>query len=367
MKQFAHLMHLGVVLTGWIATPPELGAQPQPASTEKPAIGTPKVVQADHSPNPAIIAAIEKGLKRIETGVGNYPKHRQCFSCHHQAMAVLSMTAAQRRGFPVDAELLKEQVAFSLRTFRNRTLIARGQGVGGDSTGVVYALHTFAAAEYPYDDTMAALVQYLLVRQRRDGAWPIPAFGDRPPTMGSLFTNTGLALSALKQHRPPQDAQGAAELQQRIDAACNKGRDWLLANQPATTEDRVFHLRGLVAAEVEPQHIEAARRQLLQEQRPDGSWAQLADMVGDAYATATVLVALRQAGLDTSQEAYQKGVTYLLESQQSDGAWIVQTRSRPLQRFFDNGDPGGKSQFISFAATNWAVLALLETIPPSRP
>jgi hypothetical protein len=34
-----------------------------------------------------------------------------------------------------------------------------------------------------------------------------------------------------------------------------------------------------------------------------------------------------------------------------------------LQLFFDNGDPGGKSQFISFAATGWAVLALLEQFP----
>src|SRR5262249_19065432 len=87
------------------------------------------------------------------------------------------------------------------------------------------------------------------------------------------------------------------------------------------------------------------------------------DMASDAYATGTVLVALRKAGLGVNHEAYQRGVKYLLESQQEDGAWIVQTRSRPLQLFFDNGDPGGKSQFISFAATNWAVLALLETIP----
>jgi len=54
-----------------------------------------------------------------------------------------------------------------------------------------------------------------------------------------------------------------------------------------------------------------------------------------------------------------------LDTQKEDGAWIVQTRARPLQLFFDNGDPGGKSQFISFAATNWAVLALLETVPPA--
>jgi N-acyl-D-amino-acid deacylase len=308
-------------------------------------------------------AAIGKGLKRVEQGASNYPKHRQCFSCHHQAMAVLSLASARQRGFPVDDEMLKQQVEFSLKTFRNKALIARGQGVGGDSTGVVYALHTFAAAGHPHDDTTAALVEYLLVKQRTDGSWPIAAFGDRPPTMGSLFTNAGLALFVLKKYSPPKGAAGAAALRERIDDAVTKGRAWLLANKPASTEDKVFHLRGLVDGGAGATAVDAARDRLLGEQLKDGSWAQLAGMSGDSYATATVLVALRRAAVDTSHEAYKTGVRYLLDTQTEDGAWIVQTRSRPLQRFFDNGDPGGKSQFISYAATNWAVMALLETIP----
>src|SRR5262249_32390278 len=149
----------------------------------------------------------------IETGVTNYPKHRQCFSCHHQAMAVLSMTAARRRGFAVDEDLFKKVVEFSAKTFRNKAQIAKGQGVGGDSTGVVYALHTFAAAGRPADDMTAALVEYLLVKQRKDGSWPIAAFGDRPPTMGSLFTNVGLAMYALKHYAPDKDAADAEDSQ----------------------------------------------------------------------------------------------------------------------------------------------------------
>ena len=125
--------------------------------------------RADDSQDRTVRTAIDKGLKRVEQGINSYPKHRQCFSCHHQAMAVLAMTGARQRGFTVDAELLQTQIDFSLKTFRNKTTIAQGKGVGGDSTGVVYVLHTFAAVERPYDDTTAALVEYLLVKQRKDG------------------------------------------------------------------------------------------------------------------------------------------------------------------------------------------------------
>ncbi len=313
-----------------------------------------------------IKAAVEKGLKRIETGAVNYPKHRQCFSCHHQAMSVLSTTVAKQRGFTVDDDLLKAQIEFSLKTFRNKEQIAKGQGVGGDSTSVVYILQTLAAACYPRDETTDALVEYLLVRQEKDGSWPIPGFGDRPPTMGSRFTIVGLAMSALKHYAPPADAEGVLDLQQRIDAAVARGRDWLQDAKPVSTEDRVFHLRGLVDTGAGDKAIEAAREALLKEQRKDGSWSQLPDMDGDAYATGTVLVALRRAGLDAKHEVYGRGVKYLLETQKEDGAWMVQTRAKPVQTYFDNGDPGGKSQFISFAATNWAVLALLEVLPEGK-
>src|SRR5438132_1295587 len=82
------------------------------------------------APDPAVKAAIEKGLARIEKGIINYPKHRQCFSCHHQAMAVFSMTSAEKRGFTIDGDLLKKQVDFSLKSFRHKSIIAKGQGVG---------------------------------------------------------------------------------------------------------------------------------------------------------------------------------------------------------------------------------------------
>ncbi|MCI0704643.1 MAG: hypothetical protein L0241_26610 [Planctomycetia bacterium] len=317
-------------------------------------------------PAPDVRVAVEKALKKVELGLTNYPKNRNCFSCHHHAMGVTSLTAAKKRGFSVDAEVVPKAIEFSLKTFRNKTVIAKGRGVGGDSTGVGYVLFMFDAVGRPYDDTTTALVDYLLVKQRKDGTWAIAFRGDRPPTMGSLFTNSGLAIGALKRHGPPKDMQDADERQKKIDSAIAKAREWLLANKPTSTEDKVFHLRGLVDSGAEMKDIEAAREGLLKDQLKDGSWAQLADMTGDAYATATALVALRYAGVAPTHNAYQKGVKYLLRTQREDGAWLVQTRTKPLQIYFDNGDVGGKSQFISFAATNWAILALLEVVPPDK-
>src|SRR5262249_47239471 len=42
------------------------------------------LVRADE-PADAVKAAVAKGLRLIEAGAASYPKHRDCFSCHHQA------------------------------------------------------------------------------------------------------------------------------------------------------------------------------------------------------------------------------------------------------------------------------------------
>jgi N-acyl-D-amino-acid deacylase len=317
------------------------------------------------TPADPVKAAIEKGLRRLEQGAASYVKNRQCFSCHHQATTILALTSARKRGFEIEPAKLQQQVDFTIATFRHkREQVAKGQAVPGGNTMSAYALFALDAAGHAADETTAALVDYLLARQKPDGSWP--AVTQRQPSEGSSFTNAALALRVLRQYGPAKDADGADERRARIDQAWTRGRDWLLKSQPSHTEDRAFRLRGLVTAEADAKEIADAKAALLKEQRDDGGWSQLADRSSDAYATGTVLLALRSAGLEASDPAYQKAVKYLLATQREDGAWIVETRSRPVQVFFDNGDPGGKSQFISFAATGWAVCALLETVPARR-
>ena len=306
-------------------------------------------------------AAVEKGLRRLEKGAANYVQRRQCFSCHHQATAMSALASAQARGFKVDRARLPEQVAFTLGAYRPKKAdILKGRAIPGGNTEAAYALFALERAGHRPDETTSLLVQYLVKRQRPDGSWP--ALAKRPPLEGSRFTNNALALRALKFYGPRAEG-GTAELRSKVEEAFRKGRAWLLASSPKDTEDRMYRLRGLVAAGADRKEIDEARAQLIKEQHADGSWSQLPGLEGDAYATAGVLLALREAGVAPRESVYQKGVKFLLATQKEDGSWFVPTRTRPFQVFFDNGDPHGKSQFISFAATGWAVLALLETFP----
>src|SRR5262249_55482967 len=151
-----------------------------------------------------------------------------------------------------------------------------GQAIDGANTTAAYALFALDGAGHPADATTAALVQFLLARQRPDGSWPAQA--NRPPLEGSLFVNAALSLRALRKYGPAKDAPGKKELRDRIEAAFRKGRAWLLEHTPATTEDKIFHLRGLLAAGAEKKEVAAAQARLLKEQRKDGSWSQLPDL-----------------------------------------------------------------------------------------
>jgi hypothetical protein len=51
-------------------------------------------------------------------------------------------------------------------------------------------------------------------------------------------------------------------------------------------------------------------------------------------------------------------MAFLLQSQREDGSWQVKTHSKPFQEYFETGFPHEKDQFISSAATGWAVAAL---------
>jgi hypothetical protein len=69
------------------------------------------------------------------------------------------------------------------------------------------------------------------------------------------------------------------------------------------------------------------------------------------------------AGVSVGRGSYQQGCRFLLKTVKADGSWLVTTRSKPIQTYFESGFPYKKSQFISICGTCWATLALVELIP----
>jgi N-acyl-D-amino-acid deacylase len=310
-----------------------------------------------------IAKAVSRGLAIVQKAAANYPKHRDCFSCHHQTLPMLAMVSARQHGVKSDTELLPAQAQFTHKSFENSiAALKKGKGVGGRAMTVGYAAWALLLAESKADDTTEALVEYLLQTQREEGHWTGQMC--RPPLEESYFTATVLALQAMKRYG--SDAQ-----KPQITIAMSLAKTWLASAPAKGQEDKAMRLWGLHEFGDQNEDVAAARIAVLKAQRPDGGWAQLDEMDSDAYATGQTMFILQATGLRVHEKAFRRGLDFLLKSQKPDGSWFVRSRSKPIQADFDNGDPHGKDQFISTPATAWATAALAAAIPatvkPSPP
>lgn len=313
---------------------------------------------ADDGPSTdAIRQAVEKSLPLLELGSKGSLEHRkQCFTCHNQGLPIQAITLARSRGLKIDTENLQTQIKFTADFLsRNKANYLMGRGQGGQIDTAGYALWALHNGGYQPDETTAAVAEYLLEFQKDLDHWQPQS--RRPPTEQSWFTSSYLALRGLKMF-------GTAEQQSRIAARTDQVRKWLMTAAPSDTEDRVFRLRALQLIGGAEAEVKLATQELLEAQRDDGGWIQLADMPSDPYATGTVLVALHQTGgIAADAPAYRKGLAYLISTQLPDGSWHVSTRSKPIQTYFESGYPHGKDQFISIAAAGWSTTALLLALP----
>lgn len=305
---------------------------------------------------PAIRAAVEKAIPLLEKGSGESTTKVKCFTCHNQAIPTFALSLARERGFTVNGDNLKKQVEVTLADLSSaREAYLKGQGQGGGVDRAGYALLTLERGQAKADDTTAAVTEYLLLKDQ-DG-WK--GNSNRPPSEASRFTTTALALRELRVF-------GTEAQQERITTRRAAARNWLLATTPGDTEDRAFRLMALKEAEATAGAMATAIVALRKSQREDGGWAQLDGMESDAYATGSVLTALRTAGVPAADPDYRRGVDYLLKTQLPDGSWYVKSRSKPFQPYYESGFPHGKDQFISIAASSWATAALVLALPTGK-
>ena len=125
-----------------------------------------------------------------------------------------------------------------------------------------------------------------------------------------------------------------------------------------------MQLLGLQWAGVSSRLTQDGLRQIQFAQNPDGGWSQTPNLASDAYATGQVLYTLHELGVAASSPAYQRGVEYLVRTQQYDGSWHVRSRAPKIQPYFESSFPYGPDQWISSMATSWAAIGLTYATPP---
>jgi hypothetical protein len=301
-------------------------------------------------------SAVEKALPLLRKGAAGHIENRTCFSCHNQGVPLLALATARERGFDVPEKELETQAKFITNVLEgHRRRFLRGQGPPGEVETTCYALLALDVAGTGPDATTAAAVEYLLLRDRGRDHWR--SLGPRPPSEGSHFMSTYLAIRGLQKY-------GLPEHKERIARRVETVRGWLVKTRGRDTEDRVFRLLGLKAAGAKDEEVRRAAKELADSQREDGGWGQLDRLDSDAYATGSALVALHLGGgMASDDPAYRRGLAFLLGTQREDGSWLVVSRSRPFQRYFESGFPHGRDQFISCAASGWAATALALALP----
>lgn len=312
--------------------------------------------------------AIQKSLDLLHKSGKTWMQNQTCFSCHHQPLPMLAFVKASNVGFEPAQGWRKEQADLTHRYFNERIkAMLAGNHIPGGAATTVYGLWALMLDGRPADDTTTAMVTYLLKIQgvtrldetpakeaKQISAWPISC--SRPPLNGSRVGNTVLALLGIKHY-------ATKEQQPAVVEAMKRATEWLRTAKLTSTEDLAWRIRGLHLLNGDPAELKEARALLVKQQHEDGGWGQEATMNSDAFATGQAMFALRESGTPQTDAKMQLATTWLLKNQLPDGSWLVKTRVKPVQPDYDNGDPHGKNQFISIAATSWATAALAQMLP----
>ena len=317
-----------------------------------------------------IRSAATRAVAIVQPGSTGFYKFMDCFSCHDHGLPMLTFRLARERGVPVDEAAASQVAAKGLLAKPDLSSLDRAVQdpmIVDPAASDGWALIAAHAAGVRPNLVTAVYARRVANWQRPDGHWP--TVDGRPPQSYSLFTTTAVALRAMQLYMP-------AQLGRETDERLARAKKWLLTAQPRDTEDFTFRLFGLYWAGATPGESSGAAHDLLALERPNGGWAELPHMEPDAYSTGEALVALHEAGgVAVTDPAWQKGLKYLLSTQEDGGSWHVRTRMvspAPVSPpYFETGFPYGHDQFLSTDATCWAAMALLlalpETAVPSVP
>jgi squalene-hopene/tetraprenyl-beta-curcumene cyclase len=307
-------------------------------------------------------------LDYMEQGALAWTAERQCVACHtNGSYMVVRPLLTPQLGPPQKAlhDFFVSTLAGELATDPADMRPER------DSTQAVYVAAGLAIWDAHVTHTLspetAQALDMMFKLQRADGDWTI-SDDNNPPLESNRFQLATVAARAVG------NAHGwlARQRGTPVEAKVNLLENYLRAERRLQGDyDRTdllwaaSELPGLLDAKRVQELIEIVSRH----QRSDGGWSirsfalpeewgkgnraeklraepELADPPSDGHMTGLAIIALRKAGIPSTDPRIQRGISWLLTNQRSSGRWWTRSLNRDGW------------QFISYSGTVYPLLAL---------
>lgn len=191
----------------------------------------------------ALQVAIERGDRRVGQGVDNYPNHRDCFSCHHQAVPLFAMSLQSPnlgvgQGIWGDQESRRDRIVeFSKKSLeRELATLKPEEELGGRGMTLGYALWTMGVSRSDWGKLSDDLVSKAISTQQADGRWRIHSV--RPPAASSEFMATALVMFGLHHYEQQGATANSKVSHKELAKAKYRAVLWRVSQpEPSNTED----------------------------------------------------------------------------------------------------------------------------------
>jgi ankyrin repeat protein/cytochrome c551/c552 len=309
---------------------------------------------------PEAAAALTRSVALLQKTSNEFFNQSGCVACHHQPLIARAQRAAKASGVSMSEIAAREQLSqMKAQWLASQEEFLQSINPGGGPNRLAENLLGLEAAGYKPDTMTDSAVVDLAEAQATEGYWPAGEEQPRPPVTESVIAATARAVRAIQAYAIPARKQ-------EIDGRIARARVWLKQAKPTTTEDFVMRLLGLAWSGAVKADLQGAAHAILALQHEDGGWSGNPYLNSDAFSTGEALTALAESGaVGGNDPACRRGVQYLLATQYPDGSWYVRSRAIKFQPYFESGFPFGHDQWISTAATAWAVQAIALNTQPA--